>query len=92
MTVGKYDDLPTWEELRELTSWVHNGCPPVPGRITQVEPARAFRSLLKLLNGLPHHLPHYAYGTDEWRAELARLRQEAQDQEDAIGDGKEATP
>lgn len=85
---GPYDDLPTWEELCELRTWVMRGCP-AGGLQTDADAGRMVRRLWKLIEALPHHLPHYAYGTDEWKAELARLRQEAQDQENAIGDGSE---
>lgn len=67
-----YDDLPTWEELVNATNWLADGCPVV----------RKFNStevyvttLLKLTRRLPKYLPHYAYGSEEWKAEMNRLRE-----------------
>lgn len=69
---GKYEDLPTWEELVQLTSWVGQGCP-VAKR--DYDTRAAVELLYSLLNALPRHLPHYAYGSPEWRAELVRRGQ-----------------
>jgi hypothetical protein len=61
---------PTWEELVQLTSWVGQGCPSghrdYDGRVM-------VKRLYGLLQHLPRYLPHYAYSSPEWRAELARL-------------------
>jgi hypothetical protein len=68
---GKYDDLPTWEELCDVRTWIMMGC---PAAHREIDPRVMVNLLLKLIKGLPAHLPIYAWGSPEWRAELARLR------------------
>lgn len=71
---GRFDDLPTWEELIQARGWIMVGCPAAHRDYD----ARAMVALLwKLMEGLPHHLPIYAWASDEWKAERARLREQA---------------
>lgn len=68
---GPYDDLPTWEELQDVRMWIMAGC---PAAYREIDPRLMVRRLWKLMEGLPHHLAIYAWGSDEWKAELARHR------------------
>jgi len=66
-----YDNLPTWEELRDVRTWIMMGC---PAAFRDLDPREMVKRLWKLMEGLPSHLPIYAWGAPEWRAERARLR------------------
>lgn len=68
---GRFDDLPTWEELQTVRGWIMAGC---PAGHRDYDPRAMVLLLWKLMEGLPHHLPIYAWGSDEWKAELARWR------------------
>lgn len=69
---GKYDNLPTWYELVYLTGWKDAAC---PAAHRDYDARTAVHILHRLLEGLPSHLPHYAFASPEHKAELERLRQ-----------------
>ena len=68
--MSQYDNIPTWEEMQDLRMWVMAGCP--AGTPTH-DAGLMVRRLWKLMEGLPKHVPIYAWGSDEWRAERQRL-------------------
>ena len=74
---GKYDNLPTWEELLDVRDWLGAGCPAAWHR--EPGPEVIVKRLWKLIEGLPKHLPIYAYASPEWRAERERLRAEGRE-------------
>ena len=76
------DDLPTWQELVTLRGWVGQGC---PSAHRNYDCAAQVHVLMKLLEGLPHHLPHYAWGSPEWRAELNRHKEAQLVKQDEAG-------
>lgn len=84
-----YDDLPTWQELVQMRGWIMAGCP-IGHR--ESDPRAMVRLLWKLMEGLPHHLPIYAWGSDEWKAEHARHRGLVVDLERISGPKAEAKP
>src|ERR1051325_459986 len=60
-----YDDLPTWEELQDVRTWIMVGC---PAAYRDIDPRVMAQRLWKLKEGLPKHGPIYAWGPDERKA------------------------